>query len=294
MKIYPGILFVLVSIISCRTNRDIEHKPVITVSILPQKYLLEQIVDDRYKINVMIPPGVSPATYDPTPGQLKQLSKSLAYLRIGHIGFENTWMEKIASINKSMLLFDLSSGIEYINNDHHHAKNEDDYCNIDPHIWISPKEVKIICFNIYVALKILDPTDSLFYEQNYHNFIAVLDSIDREINKSLSVLKRRKFFIYHPALTYFARDYQLEQVSIENEGKAPSPVHMKRLINLAKEENIRTIFIQEQFDIENAQILAKEIEGNILRINPLDENLHDQILYISNQLQKALVSDTIE
>ena len=294
MKIYPGILFVLVSIISCRTNRDIEHKPVITVSILPQKYLLEQIVDDRYKINVMIPPGVSPATYDPTPGQLKQLSKSLAYLRIGHIGFENTWMEKIASINKSMLLFDLSSGIEYINNDHHHAKNEDDYCNIDPHIWISPKEVKIICFNIYVALKILDPTDSLFYEQNYHNFIAVLDSIDREINKSLSVLKRRKFFIYHPALTYFARDYQLEQVAIENEGKAPSPVHMKRLINLAKEENIRTIFIQEQFDIENAQILAKEIEGNIIRINPLDENLHDQILYISNQLQKALVSDTIE
>ena len=294
MKIYPGILFVLVSIISCRTNRDIEHKPVITVSILPQKYLLEQIVDDRYKINVMIPPGVSPATYDPTPGQLKQLSKSLAYLRIGHIGFENTWMEKIASINKSMLLFDLSSGIEYINNDHHHAKNEDDYCNIDPHIWISPKEVKIICFNIYVALKILDPTDSLFYEQNYHNFIAVLDSIDREINKSLSVLKRRKFFIYHPALTYFARDYQLEQVAIENEGKAPSPVHMKRLINLAKEENIRTIFIQEQFDIENAQILAKEIEGNIIRINPLDENLQNQILYISNQLQKALVSDTIE
>ena len=134
----------------------------------------------------------------------------------------------------------------------------------------------------------------MFYKQNYLNFIEDLDSIDKGINKTLSGLKQRKFFIYHPALTYFARSYQLEQVSIENEGKAPSTVHMKQLIKLAKEENIKTILIQEQFDIENAQILAKEIEGNIIRINPLDENLLDQILYIADQLHTALDSNNAE
>jgi len=284
-------LLVLALICGCNNNSGIERKPVITVSIMPQKYLVQQIAGNKYDINVMIPAGVSPATYDPSPGNLKQLSKSLAYFRIGLIGFENNWMKKIASVNKSMQVFDLSSGIGIIKSEHHLPGTKDHGHGCDPHTWLSPKAVKIICYNIYDALKSLDPADSMFYEHNYIKFAEDIDSIDMMIKESFSGLQQRKFFIYHPALTYYAKDYQLEQISVEKEGKSPSPVHLKQIINLAKEENINAILIQEQFDIENAKMLAREIGGNIIKINPLDENWTDQILHITYELKSALGSE---
>ena len=153
---------------------------------------------------------------------------------------------------------------------------------------MSPKAIKTICYNIYTAIKEIIPSDSLIYKNNYNRFLDELNSLDREISNSLSELNNRKFFIYHPALTYYARDYELIQISVEQEGKVPSPYHLKQLINLAEKENIKTIFIQEQFDIENAELLAHEIEGNIIKINPLDEDLLNQIIYITSQLQKNL------
>lgn len=301
MKTIHLILFVLIIILSCDSDNNSGQKPVITVSILPQKYFVQQVAGDRYDINVMIPPGVSPATYDPSPGNLKQLSRSSAYFRIGTIGFENSWMEKIASVNKAMKVFDLSSGVELIVNKshlekrgHHLEEPSHHRHNIDPHIWMSPKGVKTICHNIYIAMKTIDPGDSLFYKNNYLGFAEEIDSLDTAISESLSGLRHRTFFIYHPALTYFASDYRLEQISIENEGKSPSPMHLKQMINLARKEKIKTILIQEQYDIENARILSKEIQGKIIKINPLDENWRDQILHITNELYTTLRSSTDE
>ena len=290
MRVNSVILFVLVLVIGCRTNNNINDKPVITVSILPQRYLLEKITGDRYEINVMIPPGANPATYDPSPGQMQQLSKSKAYFMIGHLVFENVWIKKIASVNKSMPVFDLSSNIELIHDEHQHSNKVRKRINTDPHIWLSPKAVKIICHNIYTALKEIIPSDSLIYKQNCYNFLVELDSIDREIKKSLSELDSRIFFIYHPALTYFARDYELHQIPVEQEGKSPSPFHLRQLIKLAEKENIKTIFIQEQFDIENAEVLANEIDGKVVKINPLDEDLLNQMMYITSQLQINLAN----
>jgi len=288
MKGNSVILFALVIVFGCRTEGNDEDKPVITASILPQRYLLQKIAGNRYEINVILPPGASPATYDPSPRQLQQLSKSKAYFMIGHLGFENAWIKKISSLNKSMPVFDLSSGIELINSEHHHSNRDKKRINADPHIWLSPKAIKIICYNIYTALKEIIPSDSLIYKHNYYSFLEELDSIDSEIRNSLSELNNRTFFIYHPALTYYARDYELLQISVEQEGKAPSPYHLKQLINLAEKENIKTIFIQEQFDIENAEVLAHEIGGKIIKINPLDEDLLSQIIYITSQFQKNL------
>ena len=197
MKVNSVILFVIVLVIGCSPDNNINDKPVITVSILPQRYLLQKVAGNRYKINVMIPQGASPATYDPYPGQLQQLSNSDAYFMIGHLEYENVWMKKIASVNKSMPVFDLSSGIELIQSDHHHSNKAGHRISPDPHIWLSPKSVKIICHNIYKALIYLNPSDSLIYKQNYHKFLVELDSLDREINKSLSALDNRTFFIYH-------------------------------------------------------------------------------------------------
>ncbi len=288
MRVNPVILLALVSVIGCRTDNYNIDKPLVTATILPQKYLLRKISGDRFEINVMVPPGASPATYDPSPKQLQQLSESKAYFMIGHLGFENAWIRTISSLNKSMPVFDLSSGIDLIYGEHHHRSMESRKMNADPHIWLSPGALKIICYNIYSALKEISPADSLIYKLNYHNFLEELDSLDKEIVKSLSNLSNRTFFIYHPALTYYARDYELVQVPVEQEGKAPSPYYLKQLINLAEKENIKAIFIQEQFDTENAEVIAHEIKGKIIKINPLDEDLLDQIIYITSQLQKNL------
>ena len=292
MRIYTGISLMLAFFCSCNDNNSDRQNPVITVSILPQKYFVEKIAGSKYDINVMIPPGASPATYDPEPNLLKQLNRSMAYFRIGHIGFEKNWMKKLQYVNRTMKVFDLSSGIDYITGEEHHEEKGQDRHNIDPHIWLSPRKTKTIVYNIYDALKRLDPADSLIYRNNYLDFTEDIDSIDSLIIKSFKDISNKKFFIYHPALTYFAEDYNLVQISIENEGKSPSPFHMKQLINLAQEENIGTILIQEQFDVENAQILAKEIQGSIIKINPLDENWEKQILYIAYQLKEALEKDT--
>jgi zinc transport system substrate-binding protein len=288
MKVNKVILLALVSLLGCRTNNYNENKPLVTASILPQKYLLRKIGGDRYEINIMVPPGASPATYDPSPKQLQQLSKSKAYFMIGHLGFENAWIKKISSLNKSMPVFDLSSGIKLIYGEHGHSDIDDRNINADPHIWLSPGAIKIICHNIYTALKGITPADSLIYKYNYYGFLEELDSLDKEIKKSLSDISNRTFFIYHPALTYYARDYELVQVSVEKEGKSPSPYYLKQLINLAEKENIKAIFIQEQFDSENAEVIAHEIKGKIIKINPLDEDLLNQLIYITAQLQKNL------
>ncbi len=281
------ILFVLFFAVGCMTDNN-SDKPVITVSILPQRFLIQKIAGSNLDINVMVPPGASPAAYDPSPVQLQQLSRSEAYFMIGNLVFENIWIEKITSVNKSMQVFDLSSGIELIREDHHHKNEDRKRINTDPHIWLSPKALKIMCHNIYMALKEINPADSLVYKQNCNNLLVELDSVDRKIMKSLSGLDSRKFFIYHPALTYFARDYKLQQVSVEQEGKPPSTFYLKHLVNLAEKENIRIIFIQEQFDIENAQVLAKEIDGKVVKIDPLDEDLLSQLIYITSQLQMNL------
>jgi zinc transport system substrate-binding protein len=292
MKVKPLVILIAIGVIAgCGKSSDNNEKPLITVSIIPQKYLLKKIAGDRYEINVMVPPGMSPATYDPSPRQLQQLNKSKAYLRIGYIGFENTWMKKISSINKSMPVFDLSSGLMIIESEHNSPSGADIKI-ADPHIWLSPKALKVISLNICNALIDIMPSDSSVYRHNYNLFIQELDSLDKNIRKSLSGLSKKKFIIYHPALTYLAKDYGLQQIPVEYEGKSPSPSYLQELINMAKNENIKAIFIQEQFDTENAKVISDEIDGKLIIINPLDEDLLNQIQYITGNLVKNLSGRT--
>jgi zinc transport system substrate-binding protein len=292
MKIKHLVIFIAIAVITgCGTNFVNNDKPLITVSILPQKYLLKKIGGDRYEINVMVPPGMNPATYDPSPRQLQQLNRSIAYLRIGHIGFEKAWMKKISSINSKMPVFDLSSGVMLIE-DEHNSPSGDDVKTADPHIWLSPKALKVISLNICNALIEIMPSDSAVYRHNYYLFLQELDSLDKNIGKSLSGLSKKKFIIYHPALTYLARDYGLQQIPVEYEGKSPSPFYFQELINMAKNENIKAIFIQEQFDTENAKVISDEIDGKLIIINPLDEDLLNQIQYITDNLVRNLSSST--
>ena len=293
MKKLLLLLWVFLLSTSCRTGTEPGDKPVISVSILPQQYFIEQLAGDLVEVNVMIPPGASPATYEPTVLQLGKLDRSSVYMRIGHIGFEQSWMNKIHSVNPELKIVDLSVGVEIIQ-----EKEEEDagkagashghmHHGPDPHIWMSARNAGIIARNIHQELILLFPGEKESLQASYENFQLYLDSLHRTIMDELRDLENRKFMIYHPALTYFARDYGLEQFPLEIEGKAPSPAHLKEMTDLARANNISKILIQSQFDRKNAEILARETNSVLIPFDPLDLEWGKQMRYIADQLNSS-------
>lgn len=290
MNRITGLLVAMVLLAGCGSPAEKTELPVVTVSILPQEYFVKQIAGDRVKINVMIPPGASPATYEPTPMQLASLSESNLYLQMGYTGFEMAWLDKMVSTNASMSVANLSEGVDLIHEKsaHDHSQHGHHHGGIDPHVWMSPRNVKVIAANINDALAAAFPADAELFQKNLEHFHQEIDSLDAWIQSELTGLSSRSFFIYHPALSYFSRDYGLIQYPMELGGKEPSPSHLKHLVDLGSEENIGVIFLQMQFDQKNAEALANEIDAEIVQINPLDPEWKKSMRLITNKLKENL------
>lgn len=270
---------------SCN-NFSKSNKKIISVSILPQKNLVQQIAGAKFEYNVMVPPGSSPEIYEPTPRQIELMNQSLVYFRIGHLEFEYFLKQHVA---KKVLFVDLSENIKLIKGTpHSHGDGDLHHFAYDPHIWSSPKCVATMIENITNTLCLLQPEDSSIFIANHKRFVPRIIELDSMLTEIASTAKRKSFFLYHPALTYLARDYGLRQVCLEDEGKNPTPAQLSKLIQLAKTENIKYILVQNQFDTENAKTFAKEINGSIITIDPLKEDWEQGMREIIAALQKVL------
>jgi zinc transport system substrate-binding protein len=294
MKYLILILWGFLLATSCRTGGIVPDKPVVSVSIIPQQYFIEQLAGDLAEVNVLVPPGASPATYEPTVSQLGKLEQSAVYMRIGYIGFEQSWMDNFSAVNPEMKLVDLSEGVDVIKDDsgpeedqHGHSHKGHVHHGTDPHIWMSVRNARIIVRNIHRELLLLFPEKKEYLDNRLKQFSNTIDSLDQAISGRLESLENRKFMIYHPALTYYARDYGLEQISLEKEGKSPSPSHLKKLSDQALQEGIDIILIQSQFDSDNAKIIARETGSEIIQFDPLDQNWSEQMYYIAEQLNPS-------
>ena len=279
------VLLVAVILGSCGMNKSTKEgkgKRVITVSILPQKTFIEKIAGNDFDVNVLIPPGNSPAAYTLLPSQLKDIANSIVWFRIGYIGFEYSWKDKIEQANRNMRIVDLSEGLDLIadkveqHGDHVHLNG------VDPHIWLSPVLVKQMSKKIYDVLSDLNPEREQEYKSNYLTFIKEIDQLNIKIKNLLKEYEGRKIIVFHPSLSYYARDYKLDQYSLETGGKEPTPQHLKQVIDLANEENIDVIYIQSEFDREHARIFAEEINGEIIQVRPLDPAWEDNLLEMTN------------
>jgi len=261
-----------------------DSKQVITVSILPQRTFVQKIAGNDFEVNVLIPPGTSPAAYTLLPSQLKDINRSEIWFRIGHIGFEQSWKEKIQQANKNMKVVDLSEGLDLITTDN--VKNKDDKHakGFDPHIWMSPTLVKQMCLKITKTLSQLNPEKESVYNANYVKFVNNIEILDQKIRNALRKYKGQQIITYHPSLSYYARDYGLIQHSLEPGGKEPTPQHMAEVIRLAKKEDIKIIYIQSDFDREHARVFAEEVDGKIIEIWPLDPEWSENLLEITNIL----------
>ena len=234
----------------------------VTVTISPYKYFVDQIAKGKVNVNVMVSNGNNPETYEPYAQQMMELSKSALYLKVGSIGFEQTWMKKLQDNAPDMKVIDTSAGIKP-------AKTPGG--NIDPHVWMSCSNARIIASNILKALSELEPKNKAFFEKNYLSLLKIIDKRDSTIRKGFKDHPEmvRKFVIYHPILTYFARDYQLEQLAIEEEGREPSAAQLKSLIERARKEKIKFCLIQAEFANRNTTTFIKESQTKPMDINPL-------------------------
>lgn len=234
----------------------------VTVTISPYKYFVDQIAKGKVDVNVMVPNGNNPETYEPYAQQMMELSKSALYLKVGSIGFEQTWMKKLQDNAPDMKVIDTSVGIKP-------AKTPGG--NIDPHVWMSCSNARIIASNILKALCELEPKNKAFFEKNYQSLLSIIDKRDSTIKESFKKDPDlvRKFVIYHPILTYFARDYQLEQLAIEEEGREPSAAQLKSLIERARKEKIKFCLIQAEFANRNTTTFINESHTKPMDINPL-------------------------
>jgi len=262
----------------------VQQEKRITVTIEPQRYFAERLAHPFFEVVTFVPPGTSPESYDPAPQQMALLAKSKAYFCIGHIGFENAWLNKLKQNNPQLSFFDNSEGIQYISGTHVHDSPDHPEEGIDPHTWTSPKQALKIVENMYRALTVIDAAHRSVYQKNLEKLQEEINETDREVESFLRTSAQKAFIIYHPALTYFARDYGLTQYAIEADGKEPSPELLKRIIDTVQKENIRTVFVQQEFDRKNAEIIARETGCRLVEINPLSYQWREEILRIAKAL----------
>lgn len=294
LSVLGAFLFVF---FGCKSRKDVksDHLQTISVSILPQKYLIDRLTDSSIEVNVMVPPGTSPEMYEPSPVQMKNIANSAAYFAIGPLEFENTILPRIKELNPNIKFIDLSKGInlmeghkcrEIMGEDEHHT-------NYDPHIWTSTQEFSQMAAKTCKELCGLYPNKEKAFLGNLAKLNADINKLDLAVKKVVSNAATKNFLIYHPALSYFARDYGLNQIAIEEDGKNPSAQTLTNLIKLAKNQGLKTIFIQTQFDSHNAEILALELGGNVVRIDPLGYDWLKNMYDLTNKLAVVLKSEKL-
>jgi len=267
---------------------------------MPQKYFVERVGGEYVSVNVMVEPGASPATYEPKPEQLTALSEAAAYFSIG-VSFENAWLDKIASANDEMMMVDTAAGIERVPIDAHYkvelggrpeSEAEGGSTGLttgrDPHIWLSPELVKIQSQNIYEAIVEIDPANEAEYKASLGSFLADIDELITDIEKTLVGIQSRKFMVFHPAWGYFGDDFELEMIPIEVGGQEPSAAELADLITTAKEEDIQVVFAQPEFSTRDAETIAKEIGGEVLLISPLAPDWLDNLRRVAKAFAEVL------
>lgn len=246
-------------LLSCGGKRD-DYR-VITVTIEPLRYFAEQLVGDRAEVTTLVPKGSSPETYEPTAQQMVALGNSMMFIKVGDLGFERTWVAKLGDLADGIEIVDTSEGIATVESTSRGVT--------DQHTWMSCANALVIVKNIYNSLRKADPENASFYEGRYNALVAKIEKLNAELTESLKPAEGSSFIIYHPALTYFAKEYGLHQLAVEEDGREPSAASLAKVIDEAKAEGVRLMLVQQEFDRRNAEIVAKALNIGMTTINPL-------------------------
>ena len=267
---YVVLMVTAGTLFSCSSAKN-DNANKITVSIEPLRYLTEQIVGDRFEVVTMVPKGSSPETYEPTARQMADLSESILYIKVGELGFERTWMPRLTSNAPHITVVNSSEGIT-------------SHIGDDPHSWMSARNAIIMAHNIYEAVKRIDVKDSVFFRQRLDSLCSVIHATDKYIRQTTAQAHCKSFIIYHPALTYFASDYGLEQLALEEHGREPSAAELEQIISTARAKGVKTMFVQREFANRNVDIITNTIGVRKVEINPLGYDWNKEMRRIAAEM----------
>lgn len=299
------ICLIIIILSSCASQDiDTDNKPTLAVSIVPQEAFVKAVAGDLVDVVTMIPSGYSPANYQPTPQQMTGLSKAQLYFSIGVATEESNILPKLESLNQSVKVISLADKVGevyphlyYEGHDEYSEEHDDElqegqekhnHEGMDSHIWLSPKRVKIMIEVIRDELIKIDSNNEKVYAKNAEDYLQKLDKVDEEIKEALKDLSFRSFIIYHPSFAYFADDYGLNMVTIEEEGKQATAKRLEQVIDFAKKENIKVVFYQEEFDSHQAETIAQEIDGVTVKVAPLAADYIANLKLISEKFNEVL------
>ena len=262
--------------------------PVVSVSIEPQRWLLEQIVGDKMEVRSLMGNGGNPEHYEPTFSHLANLEKSVAYFQVGNLGFESAIMEKVQANNPDLPIYCVSDSIRMILDTHHHDhhKDSEECLAYDPHTWSSVKNAKIMAANMLRGMKEVDADNAAYYTRNFITLSHKLDSLDLMLTEKLAPVCGGSFIVWHPSLSYFARDYGLTQLALGMENKELSVEETRSLIVSSRSAGTTVFFIKKDFDRSQAVAITDGLGSDIklISINPLAYEWADEIQVVADAI----------
>ena len=257
-----------------------EELPYVLVSVSPHKYVVEKIAGDTVNVGLLVPAGASAHTYEPTPKQMLTASQAKIWFRIGE-GFEARALKTLTAHNSRMIVTDLRRNVDMIVSDAHTGCPHCHAAGQDLHFWLSARQLQRQARTVAEVLSVAYPEHKARYEQALAAFIDELEQLDQDIRALLSPIKGQIILVSHPAYAYFCRDYGLVQRSIEFEGKDPTPQQMTRTLNLAREANVKKVFIQAQYNNKGARLFAQQLGAEVVMLDPYAENVNKSMLDIA-------------
>ncbi len=276
MKIMMKLIFVFLFLIQfgCGENKTPANEKInVVVTILPYADFVKQIGGDKVEIKILIPPNENPHTFEPSPSVIKFVEKSDIIFKVGNpFHFEESFFSKYSLENDKVKIVDCSEGLSKISG--------------NPHMWLSIKNAKLIVQTIFNSLSDLSPANKEYFRQNYEQYSQKLIALENELHENFKKLTNRTLMVFHPAWTYFAQDFKLQELSIEHEGKSPKAKKIKELIDIAKSKNIKAIFVDSRFDISPAKTIARQLDIKVSFINPLPENYVDNMKKVSFEIMR--------
>jgi len=249
----------------------------VAATIAPLADLVKAVGGDRVDVTVVVPPGAEPHTFEPTPSLMVKLSQADLYVMNG-AGLE-FWMDQLLEANGDLRIVDSSFGIELL---------QEDGKETNPHIWLSLRNAAIQVENICSGLSDLDPDSMDYYIQNRDDYLKKLHALDEQFNRSFSNVSTPVFIVHHPAWSYFARDYSLEQIPLLEEEKEPGPRYLSQVIDLARERNITTVFVEPQFNPKAAEVIAREMSARLISLDPLAPDYLENMRYAGREIAQSM------
>jgi zinc transport system substrate-binding protein len=259
--------------------------------IPPVAYLVERIGGPCVTVEVLVAPGQDPHIFQPTPRQVIELSRARLFFRVG-LPFEDRLVERVAGGPAHFAIVDTAAGIVRLESPHPcplpEGEGDDDEGPFDPHVWLSPPNLKTMAANVAAALCQADPRHAEVYSTNLAALQAELDALHLRIAQSLAPYRGQAFYVFHPAFGYFAEAYGLRQESVEVEGKPPTPRQVFALVAKARNDRVKIIFLQPQFNEQIAASIAQAIGGTV---TPMDDLARDVPANLDDVAEKIAASN---